>query len=157
VTVYIVRHAEKQAMPEAAPEAERADPPLSRAGQIRALGLPEDIPVRAITAVYVSDTKRSRETASAVVALTGVKPITYPTSDVLGLVTRLRKRTGQSALVVGHSNTIPPLLAALGVTPAVEVSEDQYGDLWIVTVSDSETTLDVRRFGETVERFKPGR
>lgn len=157
VVVYIVRHAEKQAVAEDAPEAERKDPPLSQAGQLRALGLTEDVPVREIEAVYVTDTKRSRDTASAVLALNGVTPIVYPPRDVEGLVTRLRRRRGQSVLVVGHSNTIPPLIAQLGIAEPVEIGEDQYGDLWVVTLTDEVATLEHRSFGGSLERFDPGR
>lgn len=156
VVVYVVRHAEKELAPEDAPEAERKDPPLSQAGQLRAMGLAEDVPVREIEAVYVTNTRRSRDTASAVVALNGVEPIVYPPRDVEGLVARIKKRRGQSVLVVGHSNTIPPLLEQLGVE-APEIAEDQYGDLWVVTLVDDEATLEHRRFGESVERFDPGR
>lgn len=157
VTVYIVRHAEKEVMPDDAPEAERKDPPLSREGQLRAMGLAEDVPVRELDAVYVTKTKRSHDTASAVMAVTGIEPIFYPPKDVDGLVARLRKRHGEAVLVVGHSNTIPPLLHGLGVAEPIEIPEDQYGDLWVVTVSASGTTLETRRYGESVERFDPGR
>lgn len=157
VTVYIVRHAEKEVMPDDAPEAERKDPPLSREGQLRAMGLAEDLPVRELDAVYVTKTKRSHDTASAVMAVTGIEPIFYPPKDVDGLVARLRKRHGEAVLVVGHSNTIPPLLGGLGVAEPVEIPEDQYGDLWVVTVGASGTKLEARRYGESVERFDPGR
>jgi phosphohistidine phosphatase SixA len=157
VTVYIVRHAEKQALPETAPQADREDPPLSRDGQVRAMGLPEDVPVREISAVYVTKTKRSADTASAVMALNSIEPIYYPPQDVDGLVARLRKRHGQKVLVVGHSNTIPPLLRGLGVQDVVEIDESQYGDLWVVTLSAAGATVELRRFGESVERFDPGR
>lgn len=157
LTVYIVRHAEKQ-QPSAPPtEAGHGDPPLSEAGQRRAVGLIEDLPVRELDAVYVTRTKRSHDTAAAVLALTGLEPIYYPGADVDGLSARLRKRHGQSVLVVGHSNTIPPLLTALGVEPAIEISEDQYGDLWVVNLDADGATLETRRFGESIERFDPGR
>lgn len=152
ITVYIVRHAETLELSEHAPEAKRVDSPLSAAGQVRALKLPEELPIKDLAAVYVTDTKRSRDTASAVVALNGIKPIIYPPRDVDGLAYRLRKRSGQSALVVGHSNTIPPLLDALGVEPPIEIGEDQYGDLWVVTVTGSKTKLERRRFGESTVR-----
>lgn len=157
VTIYIVRHAEKQKLPDDAPRAEREDPPLSREGQLRAMGLTEDVPVREIDAVYVTKTRRSVDTASAVVALHDIEPTFYPAGDVDGLVTRLRKRHGQKVLVVGHSNTIPPLLAALGVQEPVVIDEAQYGDMWVVTVSTAGATVELRRFGEAVERFDPGR
>jgi broad specificity phosphatase PhoE len=160
ITVYVIRHAEKQVLDREAPKAMGGtadDPPLSQAGQLRALGLTEDLPVREIDAIYVTKTKRSFDTASAVIALTGIEPIYYPPRDVDGLVTRLRKRHGERVLVVGHSNTIPPLLQGLGVQEPIEIADEQYGDLWIVTVNASGTTLEVRRFGESVERFDPGR
>ena len=159
VTVYVIRHAEKQVADGASPMAMDMadDPPLSSAGQLRAMGLAEDLPVRELDAIYVTRTKRSHDTASAVIALTGIEPIYYPPQDVDGLVARLRKRHGERVLVVGHSNTIPALLQALGVQEPIEIADDQYGDLWIVTVNASGTSLEVRRFGESVERFDPGR
>jgi phosphohistidine phosphatase SixA len=164
VTIYVVRHCEKQVMPSEPPAggaapmmAEAEDPPLSPAGQLRAMGLVDDVPVRELDAIYVTKTKRSYDTASAVIALLGIEPVYYPPRDVDGLVSRLRKRHGESVLVVGHSNTIPPLLAGLGVQEPIEIADDQYGDLWVVTVSASGTKLEVRRFGESFERFDPGR
>jgi phosphohistidine phosphatase SixA len=165
VTVYVIRHGEKQVAEGDVAKmgaakmgaAKDDDPPLSPAGQMRAMGLAKDIPCSELDAIYVTKTKRSYDTASAVIAVTGLEPIYYPPRDVDGLVTRLRKRHGQSVLVVGHSNTIPPLLQGLGVQEPIEISDDQYGDLWVVTVAASGTTLETRRFGESFERFDPGR
>jgi phosphohistidine phosphatase SixA len=159
VTVYVIRHAEKQvgAASMTGAEGKDDDPPLSPAGQMRAMGLVEDIPVRELDAIYVTKTKRSYDTASAVIALNGLEPIYYPPRDVEGLIARIRKRHGELVLVVGHSNTIPALLQGLGVQEPIEVAEDQYGDLWVVTVAESGTTLETRRFGESFERFDPGR
>jgi phosphohistidine phosphatase SixA len=155
VTVYVVRHAEKQSAGDTPMEKE--DPPLSPAGQMRAMGLVNDLPVRELDAIYVTRTRRSHDTASAVIAVSGVEPIFYPPRDVEGLVKRLRKRHGERVLVVGHSNTIPPLLQGLGVQEPIEIADDQYGDLWVVTVAASGTTLETRRYGESLERFDPGR
>jgi broad specificity phosphatase PhoE len=155
VTVYVVRHAEKQSVDDDAPEAAKKDPPLSRDGQLRALGLADDLPIAELDAVYLTDFKRSRETASGVLAVTGIVPIVYPPKDTAGLVARLRKRSGEQVLVVGHSNTIPPLLQQLGVVEDVKIHEQQYGDLWIVTVAgDGPATLEVRRFGEQAPRVE---
>lgn len=155
VTVYVVRHAEKQSPGDVPMHAE--DPPLSGEGQLRAMGLVEDLPVRELDAIYVTKTKRCHDTASAVMAVTGIEPIYYPPRDVEGLVARLRKRHGERVLVVGHSNTIPPLLEGLGVQEPIEIADDQYGDLWVVTVTANGTTVETRRYGESLERFDPGR
>lgn len=155
VTVYVVRHAEKEKAPEDAPEELRKDPPLSSAGQLRAMSLTEDIPVETIDAVFVTRTRRSEHTAGAVLALTGLEPIYYPPRDVEGLIARLRRRHGQSILVVGHSNTIPALLEALGLGK-IEIDEDQYGDLWVVTLRGLEADVERRSFGGSAEPFDPG-
>jgi hypothetical protein len=36
---------------------------------------------------------------------------------------------------VGHSNTLPEILAALGYTARVEIPSSQYDDLFVVTPS----------------------
>ncbi|MCA9699911.1 MAG: histidine phosphatase family protein, partial [Myxococcales bacterium] len=151
-------HAEKEAVADDADEALRKDPPLSQAGQLRALGLTEDLPLKDLDAIYVTETKRSEDTAAAVVAITGIEPTHYPPKDVDGLVARLRRKAGSVSLVVGHSNTIPPLLQGLGVKEAVTIDESAYGDLWVVQAkSDGTATLERRRFGESIERFDPGK
>lgn len=153
VTVFVVRHAEKEPVAADAPEAAKKDPPLSRAGQLRALGLADDLPVAELDAIYVTDFQRTRQTAAGVAAVTGLEPIVYPGQDAAGLATRLRKRTGEQVLVVGHSNTVPALLEALGVTEPIAVRDDQYGDLWIVRVQGAGVVeLEVRRFGEQLPR-----
>jgi len=91
--------------------------------------------------------------ASAVLAVTGIEPIIYPPGDTAGLVARLRKRAGDQVLVVGHSNTIPPLLQQLGVVEPVTIDELQYGDLWVVTLpTEGPAKLEVRRYGEQPPR-----
>ncbi|MFV8754685.1 histidine phosphatase family protein [Nannocystaceae bacterium ST9] len=153
VTIYVVRHAEKQPMPTDATDIQKKDPPLSREGQLRALGLADDLPITEIDAVYLTDFQRSRQTASAVLAVTGLEPVVYPPKDTAGLVARLRKRSGEQILVVGHSNTIPPLLQQLGVVEDVQIGEEQYGDLWIVTIQgEGPAKLEVRRYGEQAPR-----
>jgi broad specificity phosphatase PhoE len=155
VTVYVVRHAEKQAVPDDAPESAKKDPPLSREGQLRALGLADDLPIAELDAVYLTDFQRSRQTAAGVLAVTGLEPIVYPPKDTAGLVARIRKRTGEQVLVVGHSNTIPPLLQQLGVVEDVKIGEQQYGELWIVTVAgEGPATLELRRYGEQPSRVE---
>ena len=35
-------------------------------------------------------------------------------------------------VIAGHSNTVPELLRAFGVTDRVEIPDDRYGDLFVV-------------------------
>jgi broad specificity phosphatase PhoE len=103
----------------------------------------------------VTRTKRSRDTASALLAVTGLEPIEYPPKDVKGLVERLRARRGEHVLIVGHSNTIPELLAALGITPVPSIADEQYGDMWVVELRTDKATVELRRYGENHKRFGP--
>lgn len=108
-TVLVVRHAEKTCR--------RCDE-LSEEGLHRARSLPVAVGkiTDRLTAVYHSDTKRTRQT----VAHLDPKPhIEYVRSSTEGeLVAGIfEDRCGQDVLVAGHSNTVPKILELLGVPP----------------------------------------
>ena len=65
-------------------------------------------------------------------------------------VRRLRRmEPGASALVAGHSNTVPELLTALGVKETVTIADDEYDNLFVVTLdSAGRTWLKRLRFGD---------
>ena len=50
----------------------------------------------------------------------------------VGRIKLLAQHGGQRVLVVGHSNTLPPLIEALGVPRAPELTESDYDDLFVV-------------------------
>lgn len=144
-TVYVVRHAEKDA---------GEDPDLSPRGKLRALALPEALELAELAAIYASPTKRTQQTAAPVAALTGLEVTRMPPTDYEGLLQRVRSHAGEAVLVVGHSNTVPPMLAALGVRDHVApLDEGDYGDLFVVSVpAEGAATLEVRRFGDEPAR-----
>jgi hypothetical protein len=51
--------------------------------------------------------------------------------DVAGLVARVRRERGP-VLVVGHSNTVPEIVAALGGAKPEPIPDSAYGDIWHV-------------------------
>ncbi len=56
---------------------------------------------------------------------------------------------GQTVLVVGHSNTVPPLVNALGAGPYENLTDDEYDDLFVVTLAADGSTAAVRlRYGK---------
>jgi len=66
------------------------------------------------------------------------------------LVARLLERhRGQTVLVVGHSNTVLPLIDALGVArPVAELSDADYDYLFEVTLpTDGAATVQAHRYG----------
>jgi broad specificity phosphatase PhoE len=125
-TIIIVRHADR---------AGAADS-LSEAGMKRAQDLAEATKTANLKAIYVSDTRRARDTALPAAALANVMPQTYPAKECAALMQRiLREHAGQAVLVVGHSNTVPMLIAAAGGPKIADLDEKEFDGLYIVSVS----------------------
>jgi broad specificity phosphatase PhoE len=127
--VFIVRHGEKAS-------AGGKDPELSVQGQKRADALANILKDSQITAVFVTEFKRTQETAAPTAKAAHVNPTVVPANDTGVLVEKLRTLNG-NALVVGHGNTIPDLLKALGIAAAVSIPEDDYGEIFAVVLGDA--------------------
>lgn len=123
-TYYLVRHAEK--------ELTGSDPALSPEGYARAAALAERLQDAPLTAVYSTDTRRTRETAADVLTQKNIPLVIYDGRDLGALARILLAKEGEF-LVVGHSNTTGELASALGGeggSPIVEASE--YDRLYVV-------------------------
>lgn len=133
-TVIIVRHAEKQL-------GTIDDPPLTAEGEVRAERLAAMLGERRdglpITRVFTSEARRSQQTAAPLARRLGIAPVTMPARDVRALVEALKDgRSDAAAVVVGHSNTVPQIISRLTRgRVAVTIDEEDYGALFIVTVS----------------------
>lgn len=127
-TVIVVRHAEKAAAP-------ADDPVLSPLGRGRAEALAEFLAPARIDAVYASQYQRTDATAAPLAARLSLPVQRYEADDVPGLVDALKRRhRGDTVLVVGHSNTVPEIVRELSGRDIGEITEDRYGDVFIVTV-----------------------
>ena len=59
----------------------------------------------------------------------------YPARDAETLLVRIRRdHPGETVLVVGHSNTVPMIVAAAGGPLLPDLSEDTYDDLFVLHV-----------------------
>ena len=132
-TIFLVRHAEK------ATEANEPSVPLSEAGTARAARLAEMLRSAGVTAVYATDTVRARKTAEPTAKAAGLDVHIYSPKDPNGrpapqlLLDSLKKEEPHGVvLVVGHSNTVPEVLAALGYAATVEIPSTQFDDLFVV-------------------------
>ncbi len=107
--VVAVRHANYAGATTANP-----DPPLNQAGQDRAQVLTHAVERVGITHIFTSEFKRTKDTAAPLAALLGLTPTVVAAADTTGLLNQLRQlpSTG-AALVVGHSDTVPPVVAGL--------------------------------------------
>jgi len=86
--------------------------------------------------VFVTELKRTQETAAPTARAAEVSPTVVPANDIAALAQKLRALNG-NALVVGHGNTIPDLLKALGITTPATIPEDDYTEIFAVLVGDA--------------------
>ena len=126
--VFIVRHAEKASTG-------GTDPDLSVQGQKRADALAHILKDSQITSVFVTEFKRTQETAAPTATAANVSPTVVPANDIGVVVEKLRALNG-NALVVGHGNTIPDLLKALGIATPVSIPEDDYTEIFAVLIGN---------------------
>ena len=126
--VVIVRHAEKAV-------SDGGDPDLSPAGRARAEALARILKDSGITAIFTSEFKRTQETAAPTAASTSIATTVVPAKDPAALVAKLHQLNG-NALVVGHGNTIPNIIKALGINAPINIPDADYSELLIVTLGD---------------------
>jgi broad specificity phosphatase PhoE len=125
--VFVVRHAEK------ASDANEPPVPLSAAGSERARHLASLLRDAGVSAIYSTDTVRTRETAEPLAKLLRLETRLYSATgsdgkvDPAPLARRLASENNADVvLVVGHSNTIAPLLSALGAKEKIEIGGGDY-------------------------------
>lgn len=127
--VILVRHGEKAVLPS-------ADPPLSEAGIVRAKALVAVLQHTNLQAVITTELTRTRETARPVVEARGLVPElihTGPTeAHAKAVAEAVRAHAGQTVLVVGHSNTIPAIIGALGGPKLPDICDSQYSTFYVL-------------------------
>ncbi len=144
ITVIVVRHAEKEAEP-------KNDPPLSAAGLQRASSLVDVLRYAGITAVYSTPYKRTMETARGVAEHFNLDIVETPIPNrsvaaYADSVAARARRDGGVILVVSHSNTIAPVIKALGGPELEEIPETDYGNVFVLTLSDAGVKMVRARF-----------
>lgn len=143
-TIYLVRHGEKDLTPGL------ADPPLTPAGEARAQLLSQRLARRHPVALFTTDTRRTRTTLAPLAQATGLTPLVYSAKAPAALAARIgQEYVGQTVVVVGHSNTLLPLLAALGVAPLpAAIRDEEYNLLFKVELRPGQSArLRVSRYG----------
>ena len=135
--VLVVRHAERAdggagtAATASAPGMMANDPPLSAAGEQRAAKLAAMLGAAGIKQIFVTEYRRTAQTAAPLAARLGLTPIVTAARESDALVAQVRRADG-NILVVGHSNTIPGLLTKLGVTETIALADNDYDDVFVV-------------------------
>jgi hypothetical protein len=121
-TFVLVRHGEKTAD-------DPRDPTLSEAGLARAAALVRLLGDTKLTHAFTSEYKRTRDFAAPAAAKHELTTTTVPGRDLAGLVGQLKALPeGSTALVVGHSNTLPAVAKGLGAELTGLVKGTDLGD-----------------------------
>lgn len=141
--VFVVRHAERADGGAAGAQmgAAAQDPPLSEAGRARADKLASMLSGSRIAAIYVTQLARTQQTAAPLAAALKVKMNVVLSGDSAELVAQLKANHPKDVvLVVGHSNTLPAIIKALG-GPQVTIADDEYDKIFIVVPATGAMTV----------------
>ena len=152
-TIIFVRHAEN--------ELNAGDNPgLSDAGRRRVAELTRQLVdadvVAGIDAIYATPFRRTQETAQPLAEALDLPIHSYDAADrETVLETILKEHKGKIILVVGHSDTLPELIANLGASKKVPpIEEMEYDNIYIISIPWFGKTKTIRmRFGEP---YRPG-
>ncbi|HET9280841.1 MAG TPA: phosphoglycerate mutase family protein [Candidatus Angelobacter sp.] len=131
-TIVLVRHAEKAS--------NDPDAQLSPQGQQRAECLAHVLKDAGIKRIYVSDTKRTQQTAEPLAKALGIKPVVVPAKDPNTLIKDVFYGSGGNALVVGHSNTLPFVIQRSQAGTIPPIGENEYDGLYVLTVLEGSST-----------------
>ena len=121
--VLVVRHGEKIS---------DTDERLTEAGRARAERLAKMLKDAGVTAIYSTDTERTRDTVKPLASALGLKVEIYEKGDA-AFIDRIHSEQPEGVvLIAGHSNTIPDLLKALGCPAEFKIAPDEYDNLFVV-------------------------
>ena|ERR1039457_2722313 len=126
-TVILIRHAER-----ATASMSDADAGLSPAGLKRAAQLERVLADAHVQAIYTSTMPRTIQTAQPLAKRLNLAP--RQIDDLAALVKDLKAHPGQTVLVVHHSNTLPQIMEALGISHPPAIADTQFDLLLIVTI-----------------------
>jgi broad specificity phosphatase PhoE len=138
-TVVIVRHGEKAAAP-------ANDPVLSEAGQARASALATALAGANVQAVIVTPFQRTQLTAAPTATARGLTPqvVAISPTHVADVAKAVREHKGKVVLVVGHSNTVPAIVNALGGPKLPDLCDAEYAQLFTLVLQEQGPTVLVR-------------
>jgi len=143
--VIIVRHAEKGTTP-------ANDPPLTEAGVSRAKALAAALTGAHVQAIITTQLLRTKETARPTAETLGLTTETIQVSGAVAehakaVADAARKHAGQTVLVVGHSNTVTQIIAALGGPKLADLCDSQYSNLYTLVLDGASARLVQGTFG----------
>jgi phosphohistidine phosphatase SixA len=142
-TIFLVRHAERADSTPGMSPTMAADPDLSDAGRARADSLAAALKDANITAIYVTEFKRTQQTAAPLAKALGLTVKIVTSKNTPELIKQLVASKG-NVLVVGHSNSVPDVIKGLGVTAPVAIGDDEFDNMFLVSRGPTPSLLRLR-------------
>jgi broad specificity phosphatase PhoE len=144
-TVILVRHADRT--PDGSPDP--PGPSLNDKGMARAAKLVHVLSKSGIQAIYASQYTRSKMTAKPFrIKNPGVPEVVIDGAPELKDHI-LTNHSGQTVLVVGHSDTVPELIRLLGGPSLANIDDCEFDNLFVlVRYSSTSSTVTKLKYGE---------
>ena len=145
-TYILVRHAEKDTTLQGSTMMQ-ADPPLTKKGKARAQKLVTQLRKYTIDEIYSTNYIRTKNTVTPLAQKAGVEIQLYNPKELKPFAEKLLQAKNKTIVIVGHSNTTPALVNLLihhNEYPALD--ESVYNKMYIVTIKNNTTTVDVIRY-----------
>jgi broad specificity phosphatase PhoE len=132
-TIYLVRHAEKI-------QDGSRDPELTEIGNQRSEKLADWFSDKDIEVIWSSDYKRTRDTATPILAKLEIDLTLYDPRDLPGFTEKLMAQP-HNALVIGHSNTTPQLARLLCDCEIADMDESEHDRIIMISFHDGKTQV----------------
>lgn len=152
--VIVVRHAERAAEP-------KDDPTLSPDGVARAEQLAETLRLAQVGTIFTTHYRRTQETAGPLARQRGLQPRVLAirkgeqAAHIAELAAEVRQASGV-VLVVGHSNTVAGIVAALSSSRPAMLCETSFSHLFVVTPGEPARPALQLRYGKPDVAPEPG-
>jgi broad specificity phosphatase PhoE len=132
-TIVLVRHAERLN--------DSDTTSISEVGIQRAHRLAHSLGVAGVKRIYVSQKKRTRQTAEPTAAALNIDPIEIPANEIRRYVDSVKAHRGETILIIGHSDTVPQIVGKLGIKDPPAIPSSEFGNLFVVTMFRFRSTL----------------
>lgn len=144
-TIYLVRHAEKDIS-----NPSEQDPDLTAEGAARAEALRARLEGQKIDVLFSTKYKRTQNTLKPMAEARNLEVQLYEAHDFIGISSQIKEQhQGKTIVIAGHSNTILPLVEALGAKrPIPDITDSQYDYLFKVTLDPKgEAAVETAKYG----------
>jgi broad specificity phosphatase PhoE len=106
-----------------------------------------------ITSIITTQYRRTRDTAAPLAKATGIEPLVVPAergdlpAHVRDVVNAIRRQSG-NVLVVGHSDTVSAILAALNGPTLPKLCDNSFDHIYVLAYANPKGSFLHLRYGE---------